>query len=61
MRIEVNSKYKTVSQLHESYIFIPSKWKDCYLVYLLNQYKEDRVIIFAKTCLGVERIYLTLK
>lgn len=61
IRIEVNSKYKTVSRLEDSYIFVPSKWKDCYLVYLINRFKNDRIIIFGKTCLGVERLYLVLK
>lgn len=60
-RIEINSKYKTVSKLEDSYIFIPSKWKDCYLVYLLKKFKDDRVIIFGKTCLGVERLFLILR
>lgn len=60
-RIEVNSKYRTVSKLEDSYIFIPSKWKDCYLIYLLTRFKDDRVIIFGKTCLGVERLFLVLR
>lgn len=42
-------------------MFLPSKWKDCYLVYLLNMFKTERSIVFVKTCLGAERLFLVLR
>lgn len=51
-QLQLNPKYQTVSKLSEYYIFIPSKWKDSYLVYLLTKYPREKTIIFAKTCLG---------
>ena len=60
IRIEVNQKYQTVSNLEQSYIFIPSKLKDCYLVYILNLERNDKAIVFSQTRLGSERIALVL-
>ena len=56
----MNQKYQTVSNLEQFYIFIPSKMKDCYLVYLINANRACKTIIFAQTRLGAERIALTL-
>jgi len=36
VKIEVNTKYKTVDTLEQSYLFRPAKYKDTYLVYLVN-------------------------
>lgn len=52
LTIQVSQKYKTVAKLDEYYIFIPSKWKDTYLIYILLKEKSPRTIIFTKTCLG---------
>lgn len=41
-------------------MFVPSKMKDCYLIFLLNQDRGRKTIIFAQTRLGAERIALTL-
>lgn len=59
--IHVSTKYQTVANLDEYYIFIPSKWKDAYLIHLLLKEKVDKAIIFVKTCLGAERISLILR
>lgn len=60
MKVEVSTKYQTVSNLEQFYIFIPSKMKDCYLVHLLNEDRNRKTIVFAQTRLGAERITLTL-
>ena len=52
VKIEVNSKYTTVSTLLQNYIFIPLKYKETYLAFLLNQYAGNSIIIFVSTCLG---------
>jgi len=37
VRVEVSSKYQTVDNLKQFYCFVPVKYKDLYLVYILNQ------------------------
>merc|ERR550534_2535100 len=49
-KVEVNSKYKTVDNLQASYLFIPCKFKDVYLVHLLNELAGNSFIIFSSTC-----------
>lgn len=36
VKVEINTKYKTVDTLVQNYIFIPAKHKEVYLVYLLT-------------------------
>lgn len=44
LRVSVSSsKYQTVSTLLQSYMFFPHKYKDIYLVYLLNDLKDALV------------------
>lgn len=35
-KVEVASKYSTVDTLRQQYMFVPAKYKDCYLIFLLN-------------------------
>jgi ATP-dependent RNA helicase DDX47/RRP3 len=52
VKIEVNSKYTTVSTLVQNYLFLPLKYKETYLAYLLNKFAGNTLIIFVATCLG---------
>lgn len=52
VKIEINSKYTTVSTLVQNYVFIPIKYKETYLSYILSQYAGNTVIIFVSTCLN---------
>jgi ATP-dependent RNA helicase DDX47/RRP3 len=52
VKIEINSKYTTVATLVQNYLFVPLKYKETYLAYLLNQYAGNLIIIFVSTCLG---------
>lgn len=47
--------------LVQNYLFIPAKWKDCYLAYLLDHFKEQSTIIFAATCNNALRVTLLLR
>ena len=38
VKIEINTKYTTVNTLIQNYIFIPEKYKETYLAYILNQH-----------------------
>lgn len=35
-KVEVASKYSTVDTLRQQYMFVPAKYKDCYLTFLLT-------------------------
>lgn len=42
-------------------MFIPSKWKDCYLSYVLDEFKGQIVIVFVATCNNALRVTLLLR
>ncbi|KAG6865626.1 ribosomal RNA processing protein [Blastosporella zonata] len=49
VRVEVSSKYQTVSTLLQYYLLMPLKDKDAYLVYLVNSLAQNSAIIFTRT------------
>ena len=61
LRVSVSTKYQTVSTLLQSYIFIPHKHKDVYLVYLLNELAAPMGIIFTRTVNEAQRISIMLQ
>ncbi|CAJ0560031.1 unnamed protein product, partial [Mesorhabditis spiculigera] len=68
VRVEVNSRYKTVDTLKQHYIFIPFKYKEAYLVYILNELtskiklaEPKLAIIFTGTCLLADTITRMLR
>jgi ATP-dependent RNA helicase DDX47/RRP3 len=60
-KVEVNNKYKTVDNLVQSYVFIPVKFKDVYLVHILNELAGNTFIIFTSTCNNTQRLALMLR
>lgn len=61
VRIEVSTKFQTPSQLKQSYLFIPAKYKDCYLTYLINEHAGKSILVFGATCNNVQRLGLMLR
>ncbi|RKP08364.1 DEAD-domain-containing protein [Thamnocephalis sphaerospora] len=61
VKVEVSTKYQTVTTLLQYYIFFPFKHKDCYLVYLLNEMAGNSVIVFVRTCNDAQRVALLLR
>ncbi len=62
VKIEVSTnKYQTASTLVQNYVFIPAKYKETYLVYLLKEYTGNSTIVFINTIQNSVRIMLTLK
>lgn len=61
VKVEVNTKYKTVDTLVQNYIFIPAKHKETYLVYLLTMFAGQKTIIFTTTCNMSMRLALMLR
>jgi ATP-dependent RNA helicase DDX47/RRP3 len=62
LRVSVSSsKYQTVSTLLQSYLFIPFKHKDIYLVYLLNEFAGQSAIVFTRTVNEAQRLAILLR
>ncbi|XP_014240592.1 probable ATP-dependent RNA helicase DDX47 [Cimex lectularius] len=61
VKVEVSTKYKTVDQLQQYYIFIPVKYKDVYLVHLVNELAGNSIMIFCSTCHGTLKMALLLR
>merc|ERR1712113_293074 len=56
IKIEMGPNYHTVNTLKQKYLFIPSLYKDCYLVYLLKEQAGFTTIIFTRTCNSAHRV-----
>ncbi|PON71063.1 DEAD-box ATP-dependent RNA helicase [Parasponia andersonii] len=50
VKIEAASKYSTVDTLKQLYRFVPAKYKDCYLVYILTERYKSTSMVFTRTC-----------
>jgi ATP-dependent RNA helicase DDX47/RRP3 len=61
VRVEVSSKFATPKTLVQQYLFIPSKYKDCYLAYVLNEFAGQSVLVFTSTCNNTQRTALLLR
>ncbi|CAH1404615.1 unnamed protein product [Nezara viridula] len=61
VKVEVSTKYKTVEKLQQYYIFIPMRYKDVYLVYLMNEMAGNSFMIFCATCNGTMKTALMLR
>ncbi|KAH3884342.1 probable ATP-dependent RNA helicase DDX47 [Dreissena polymorpha] len=61
VKVEVSSKYQTVEKLLQYYIFIPVKYKDVYLVYILNELAGNSFMVFCATCANTQRVALMLR
>jgi len=61
VKVEVSTKFQTPKKLLQSYLFVPAKYKDCYLTYLVNEYAGQSMLIFGATCNNVQRLALMLR
>lgn len=61
VKVEVSTKFQTVEKLQQSYLFIPHKFKDCYLASVLNDLAGNSFMVFCGTCNNVQRICLLLR
>lgn len=60
-KVSVSSKYQTVSTLQSYFLLKPHKWKDLYLVYLLNEMAGKSVILFTRTVHETQRVAFLLR
>jgi len=61
VKIQVSAKYEAVSTLDQRYLFIPAKYKDCYLVYMLNDMGSKQCIVFTDTVANAQRLAIMLR
>lgn len=61
VKVEVSTKYQTVEKLLQYYVFIPVKFKDAYLMYILNELAGNTFMIFCSTCNNTIRTALMLR
>ncbi len=61
IRIEVSTKFQTPKKLIQNYLFIPAKYKDVYLTYLINDNAGKSILVFGATCNNVQRLALMLR
>ncbi|XP_018405000.1 PREDICTED: probable ATP-dependent RNA helicase DDX47 [Cyphomyrmex costatus] len=61
VKVEVSTKYQTVEKLQQYYIFIPVRFKDVYLVHILNELAGNSFMIFCGTCNNTVRTALLLR
>ncbi|KIK59805.1 hypothetical protein GYMLUDRAFT_44264 [Collybiopsis luxurians FD-317 M1] len=61
VRVEVSSKYQTVSTLLQYYCLMPQKDKDTYLIYLANTLAQNSIIIFTRTVHDAARLSIILR
>ncbi|WWD19592.1 ATP-dependent rRNA helicase RRP3 [Kwoniella shandongensis] len=61
VRVEVSSKYSTVSTLLQHYLLLPLKLKDAHLLYLANELSSSSMIIFTRTVNDAQRLSIILR
>ncbi|KAH9997340.1 DEAD-domain-containing protein [Russula vinacea] len=61
VRVEVSTKYSTVSTLLQYYLFIPLSQKDVHLVYLTNSLAQNSIIVFTRTVHDAQRLSIILR
>ncbi|KAL7419325.1 ribosomal RNA processing protein [Cryptotrichosporon argae] len=61
MRVEVSSKYSTVSTLQQHYLLLPLKHKDAHLFYLTTELASASMIIFTRTVVDAQRLAIMLR
>ncbi|KAI5269414.1 DEAD-domain-containing protein [Aureobasidium subglaciale] len=62
MKVSISSSsYQTVSTLMQSYLFIPHKFKDIHLIYVLNEFAGQSTVLFTRTVNETQRLAYLLR
>eukprot|EP01033_Poteriospumella_lacustris_P004112 gene4112-2926_t len=59
--VEVSNKMQTPKSLIQQYVFVPAKWKDCYLTSIINDFQGQKIIMFVATCNNATRTSQVLR
>ena len=60
-KVEVSTKYSTVDTLRQQYLFIPAKFKECYLVFAVRELAGSTFVLFTRTCDSTRKLSLVLR
>ncbi|BGO96310.1 ribosomal RNA processing protein [Rhodotorula toruloides] len=61
VKLEVSSKYQTVSTLLQYYLLVPLKHKDLHLVHLLHTLSGLTAMVFVRTVVDAQRLSILLR
>ncbi|ORY55158.1 P-loop containing nucleoside triphosphate hydrolase protein [Leucosporidium creatinivorum] len=61
VKLEISTKYQTVSTLLQYYLLVPMKHKDLHLVHLAHTLAGNTIIIFVRTVLDAQRLSILLR
>ena len=61
VKVEVSEKYQTVATLVQNYHFLPNKYKETYLVYILTEFIGKKIIVFSSTCMNTLKMSILLR
>ncbi|EIW72056.1 ATP-dependent rRNA helicase RRP3 [Tremella mesenterica] len=61
VRVEVATKYSTVSTLLQHYLLLPLKAKDTHLLYIVTELSSCSMIIFTRTVVDAQRLSIMLR
>ena len=61
VKVQVNDKYKTVDTLCQTYLFVPFKYRDVHLVFVLNEHAGKSTIVFCSKRLAALRVCYMLR
>uniref|UniRef100_A0A0E0EFK6 RNA helicase n=1 Tax=Oryza meridionalis TaxID=40149 RepID=A0A0E0EFK6_9ORYZ len=61
VKVEVASKYSLVDILRQELYVVPAKYKDCYLIHVLNKMPGSMIMVFVRTCESTRLLALMLR
>lgn len=61
VKVEANTKYTTPKQLVEQYLFIPFRFKEVYLTFILNEMAGHSAIVFTTTRKSANKLAYSLR
>lgn len=61
VKVIASGKNDTAKNLVQNYIFLPQKYKDCYLVHIINEFAGKTILIFVITCKQALRTCLIMR
>ena len=61
VKVQVKDKYKTVDTLCQTYLFVPFKYRDVHLVFVLNEHAGKSTIVFCSKRLAALRVCYMLR
>ncbi|CAG9463147.1 unnamed protein product [Pedinophyceae sp. YPF-701] len=61
VRVEISHKYQTADNLRQQFLFVPAKYKECYLAHVLTELAGCTAMVFTRTCDSTRRLALMLR